>query len=50
MPDRRAQVEIALDERLQPEVLGQRGRQEEARVGHQMAVVEGGVEAVQAMR
>ena len=44
------EIEVGLDEVLQPEVVGQGGRQQEPCVGHQTLVVEGGVEAVQAVR
>ena len=45
-----AQVEVLVDEPLQAQVVGQRGRQQEARIGHQAVVVEGRVEAVEAVR
>ncbi len=44
------QIEVALDQLTQAEVLGQGGRQEEPRVGHQALVVEGHIEAVEAVR
>ena len=44
------EVEVLVDEGLQAEVVGQGGRQEEARVGHQAVVVEGRVKPVEAVR
>ncbi len=41
---------MLVDEALEAEVLGQGGRQEEPRVGHQAIVVEGRVEPVEAVR
>jgi len=43
--DRRAEVEMALDQTFQTEVVGQSGWQQETRVGHQTIVVKGRVEA-----
>jgi hypothetical protein len=47
---RRAQVEMALDELPEAQVMGQGDRQQEARVGHQAIVIEGHVEPVEAVR
>ena len=47
---RRPEVEVLVDELPQAQVVGQRGRQEQARVGHQAVVVEGRVEPVEAVR
>ncbi len=44
-----AQVEMAVDQLAEPEVVGQGGRQEEPRVGHQAVVVEGRREPVEAV-
>jgi hypothetical protein len=44
------QNEVTLRQRLQAEVVGQRGRQQQPRVGHQVVVVEGRVEAVKPVR
>jgi hypothetical protein len=41
---------MGLDEVLEAKMLGQGGRQQEPGVGHQAIVVEGRVEAVQAVR
>ena len=41
---------MSLDEVLQPEVVGEGGRQQEPPVGHQVLVVKGGVQAVEAVR
>jgi hypothetical protein len=49
-PGRPAEIKVGLDELAQPEVLGQRGRQQQPRVGHQAIVVEGRVEAVKPVR
>jgi hypothetical protein len=46
----RTKIEMALRQRLQAEVPGQRGRQQESRVGHQVVIVEGRVEAVKPVR
>jgi hypothetical protein len=45
-----AQVEVLVDERLQAQVLSERGRQDEARIGHQAIIVEGRSHAVEAVR
>ncbi len=45
-----AEVEVGLDEILHAEVVGQGGRQEEARVGDEAVVVEGGFQSVEAVR
>src|SRR5450759_2035971 len=47
---RSPEVEVLLDEILETEVCGERGRQQESRVSHQAVVVEGRVEAVEAVR
>jgi len=50
-PTRRgAQVETLVDELPEAQMVGQRGRQQEARVGQQALVVEGRVEPVEAVR
>jgi hypothetical protein len=46
----RTEVEMRIDQLAQAEVLGQRGRQQEPRVGHQAIVVKGRVEPVEAVR
>ena len=45
-----AQPDVLIDEALQAQVLGQCRRQEEPRIGHQAIVVEGRIEAVEAVR
>jgi hypothetical protein len=47
---RSSQVEVRVYEFAQAEMMSQGGRQEEARVGHQAIVVEGRVNAVEAVR
>ena len=44
------EIEVALDERLQAEVVRQRSRQQEPRIGHQPIVVKGRLEAIGAVR
>ena len=44
------EVEVGVDELLQTEMLGERGRQQQPRVGHQAVVVEGRFNPVEAMR
>ena len=44
------EIEVALDERLQAKVVGQRGRQQEPRIGHQVVVVKGRLEPIGAVR
>ena len=44
------EVEVGVDELLQTEMLGERGRQQQPRVGHQAVVVEGCFKPVEAMR
>ena len=44
------EVEVGVDELLQTEMLGERGRQQQPRVGHQAVVVEGRFKPVEAMR
>jgi hypothetical protein len=44
---RGTEVQVLIDEVAQAEVLGQGGRQEEPRVGHQAVVVEGGFQPVE---
>ena len=44
------EVEVLIDELAEAEAVGQGGRQEEPRVGHQAVVVEGRTEPVQAVR
>ena len=43
-------VAQGVDELLQTEMLGERGRQQQPRVGHQAVVVEGRFKPVEAMR
>ena len=45
-----AEVDVLIEQLLQPEVLGERGGKEEARVGDQVAVIEAGGGAVEAVR
>jgi len=45
-----AEPDVLVDQLLEPEVLGQRGRQQEPSVGHQPVVVEGHLEPVEAVR
>ena len=40
-PRRVTEVEVAVGELLQTEMLGERGREEQPRIGHQAVVVEG---------
>jgi hypothetical protein len=47
---RPAEIKVGPDELAQAEMLGQCGGQQELRVGHQMVIVEGRVEAVEAVR
>ena len=42
-PRRVTEVEVAVGELLQTEMLGERGREEQPRIGHQAVVVEGDV-------
>ena len=49
-PGAGTEVEVGLDELAQPEVVGEGGRQEEPRIGDQAVVVEGRIEAVEAVR
>ncbi len=44
---RGTEIEVRLDELAQADVVSERGRQEEPRVGHQAIVIEGRVEAVE---
>jgi hypothetical protein len=44
------EVKVDVDELLQTEMVGEGGRQEEPRVGHQAVVVEGRVKPVEAVR
>ena len=44
------EVEVGVDELLQTEMLGERGRQQQPRVGHQAVVVEGRFKPVEAVR
>ena len=44
------EVDVGVDQRLQTEMLGERGRQEQPRVGHQAVVVEGCFKSVEAVR
>jgi hypothetical protein len=44
------EIEMLVDQLAQAQVVGQGGRQHQARVGHQMVVVEGRVEAVEGVR
>ena len=44
-----AQVQVLVDQLLQTQVVGQRGRQDQARVGHQPVVVEGRIQTVEAV-
>jgi len=46
---RSAEVEVGLDELAQAEMLGEGGRQEEARVGHELRPVERRAEPVEAV-
>jgi len=41
---------MLIDQLAQAEMVGQRGRQDEAGIGHQAVVVEGRVESVEAVR
>jgi hypothetical protein len=41
---------VLVDERSQPQVMGQGGRQEEPRIGHQAIIIEGHIESVEAVR
>jgi len=47
---RRAEVEVLVHQLAQAEMVSQRGRQEEPRIGHQAVIVEGHIEAVEAVR
>jgi len=49
-PGRVAQVEMLVDRLAETEVLGQRGRQDQAGIGHQAVVVEGHIEPVEGVR
>ena len=44
------EVEVAVGELLQTEMLGERGREEQPRIGHQAVVVEGRLKLVEAGR
>jgi hypothetical protein len=45
-----AQVEVGIDELAEAQMLGQGGRQEEARISHQTVIVKGRVNPVEAVR
>lgn len=45
-----AEIEMLLDERLQAEVVGQGGRQQKPRIGHQVLVIKGRLDPVGAVR
>ena len=49
-PRRVTEVEVAVGELLQTEMLGERGREEQPRIGHQAVVVEGRLKLVEAGR
>jgi hypothetical protein len=45
----RPQVQVLVDQSLETQVVGQRGGQDEARIGHQAVVVEGRFHTVEAV-
>ena len=44
-----AEVEVLVDEGAEAEVMGERGRQDQARIGHQAVIVERGIDPVEAV-
>jgi len=50
VPDRRTQIDVLLEQALQTEVLGQRGRVDQPGVRHQMLIIEGHADGVEAVR